>query len=87
MLGQASGERLAMGQLFGRLKLGAHHFTVAAQGARLWREEGLPSSIKRDFLGAGRFTYGFDSPLGPLELTYARGNAGGEFYFNLGHWF
>ncbi len=87
LLGQASGERLAMGQLFGRLKLGAHHFTVAAQGARLWREEGLPSSIKRDFLGAGRFTYGFDSPLGPLELTYARGNAGGEFYFNLGHWF
>ena len=76
-----------MGALYGRLKLGPHHFTGGAHLARLGTVENLPSSVNRDLLASARLTYGFASPLGPVELTYARGNVGGAFYFNLGYWF
>ena len=86
-IGRASGESLAMASGFGRLKLGPHHFTGGARVARLGREEELPSSVDRDILAAAQVTYGFSSPLGPIELTYAYGNIGSGFYFNLGYWF
>jgi len=87
-LGEASGSSLLMGELFGRVKVGGgHYFTAGGRLARLGNEEGLPSSVNREVLGAGRLTYGYNSPLGPIELTYARGNVGGELYFNLGYWF
>ncbi|NJC27491.1 patatin-like phospholipase family protein [Neolewinella antarctica] len=86
-LGRASGNNLLMGQLFGRLKLGSHHFTAAAHVARLGFDEDLPTSVDRELLAAARVTYGFSSPLGPIELTFAQGNEGGQLYFNLGYWF
>ncbi|MEO0734016.1 MAG: patatin-like phospholipase family protein [Bacteroidota bacterium] len=87
-LGQASGEYLLMGELFARFHPGGgHYFTVGGRVARLGKAQRVPSSIRRDLLAAGRFTYGFASPLGPVELTYAHGNAGQELYFNLGYWF
>lgn len=87
-LGEASGNFLLLGELFLRLHLGGgHHFTLGGRGARLGKDEDLPSSVSRAWLGAGRFTYGLDSPLGPVELTYAHGNTGGQLYFNLGYWF
>jgi len=87
-LGEASGDDLLMGELFARLHPGgAHYLTLGGRVARLGNAEGLPTSLNRDWLAAGQFTYGFSSPLGPLELTYAHGNAGGELYFNLGYWF
>lgn len=87
-IGQASGEDLLMGELIARYHPGgSHYFTAGARGARLGNTEELPSSVNRRWLGAGRITYGFSSPLGPLELTYAKGNAGQEIYFNLGYWF
>lgn len=87
-LGQASGDDLLMGELFARLHPGGNHYlTLGGRLARLGNAEGLPTSLDQDWLAAGQFTYGFSSPLGPLELTYAHGNAGGELYFNLGYWF
>ncbi len=87
-LGQASGDDLLMGEFMARMQPAAgHYLTLGARGARLGNAENLPSSVRRDELFAGRLTYGYSSPLGPLELTYARGNAGQEFYFNLGFWF
>jgi len=87
-LGQASGENLLMGELFARLHAGGgHYLTLGGRAARLGTSQNLPSSINREWLGAGRLTYGFDAPIGPVELTYAHGNAGGELYFNLGYWF
>lgn len=87
-LGKASGDDLVMGYVFARLHpSGGHYFTLGGRAARLWNAEGLPSSVRRDWLSAGQFTYGFSSPLGPLELTYAHGNAGNQLYFNLGYWF
>lgn len=87
-LGQASGDDLVMGEFIVRYHPGGnHYFTAGARSARLGNVEGLPTSVHREWLGAGRITYGFSSPLGPLELTYAQGNAGQELYFNLGFWF
>jgi len=87
-LGQASGDGLLMGELFARLHPGGNHFfTLGGRVARLDNVEGLPSSVQQEDIFAGRLTYGFSSPLGPLELTYARGDAGDQFYFNLGFWF
>ena len=86
-IGRASGENLLMASPYLRLKLSSHYFTAAGHFARLGDSERIPTSVDEDFLAAARLTYGFASPLGPLELTYAHGNAGGEFYFNLGYWF
>ncbi len=87
-IGQASGDGVVMGEFIARFHPGGnHYFTAGARAAYLDNVEGLPSSISRAWLGAGRITYGFSSPLGPLELTYAQGNAGQELYFNLGYWF
>ncbi|SER09823.1 patatin-like phospholipase family protein [Neolewinella agarilytica] len=87
-LGEASGENLLMGELFLRFNPAvSHYLTLGGRVARLGQEEGLPTSIDRDLLAAGRFTYGYNSPLGPIELTYARGNAGGQLYLNIGYWF
>ena len=87
-VGRASGDNLLMGELMARYNPGGgHFFTAGFRSAELGNAEGLPSSVDRDLLLAGRLSYGFSSPLGPLELTYARGNVGWEFYVNLGHWF
>lgn len=87
-IGQASGDGMVMGEFIARFHPGgSHYFTAGARAAYLDNVEGLPTSVSRNWLGAGRLTYGFSSPLGPLELTYARGNAGQEVYFNLGYWF
>jgi NTE family protein len=87
-LGEASGENLLMGELFVRINPAvSHYLTLGGRVARLGQEEGLPTSIDRDLLAAGRFTYGYNSPLGPIELTYAHGNAGGQLYLNIGYWF
>jgi NTE family protein len=55
--------------------------------ARLGKAEGLPSSVKEDVLVSGRLSYGYNSLLGPIELTYANGNVGGQLYLNIGYWF
>ncbi|MFT7120822.1 MAG: NTE family protein [Neolewinella sp.] len=87
-LGEASGDNLVMGEVFGRTLLGAgHFFTLGGRLARLGKAEGLPSSVKEDVLVSGRLTYGYNSPLGPIELTYANGNVGGQLYLNIGYWF
>jgi NTE family protein len=87
-LGQASGDDLLMGEFTTRFHpVGNHFFTLGARAAHLGNAEGISTSVSRRWLGAARITYGFSSPLGPLELTYAQGNVGEEVYFNLGYWF
>ena len=86
-LGQAVGEHLLMGELLARWNPGGNHFlTLGARAAQLGYRAEIPSSVREDLVAA-RATYGFRSPLGPLEVTYARSNVEGQFYFNLGYWF
>lgn len=87
-VGQAVGNSLFMTAAFLRWRIFPSHFLhLGGRIARLANPESLPSSIDRGLLAAGSFRYGFASPLGPVELTYARGNEGGSFYVNLGPWF
>ncbi len=87
-LGQASGNSLAMAELFLRQRLFSNHYLHAGvRTARLGNPENLPSSIDADWITAGVLSYGLDTPLGPVELTYGYGTEGGHLYFNLGHWF
>ena len=87
-LGQASGSNLLMGEVFWRQRVFANHYLhLGARGARIGNPENLPSSLGKNWLAAGVLSYGIDSPLGPIELTYGYGTAGGGLYFNLGHWF
>jgi len=87
-VGDAAGENLRMGELFGRIRAGGeHYFTLGGRVARLGLNDAIPTSIHENVLASGRVTYGYQSPLGPIELTYAHGNIGGELYFNLGYWF
>lgn len=87
-LGQASGEGLLMGECFLRYTPAtSHFFTLGGRLAQLEQTMAIPSSIRTKGLYAGRLAYGYASPLGPIELTYAYGNDGGRLYFNLGYWF
>lgn len=87
-LGQASGNRLAMAELFLRWRLFSNHYLhLGARTAHLGNPNELPSSIDAGWITAGVLSYGLDTPLGPVELTYGYGTEGGHLYFNLGHWF
>ncbi len=87
-LGEASGESLAMAEVFLRRRLFSNHYLrVGARTAHLGNPENLPSSIDAHWITAGVLSYGLDTPLGPVELTYGYGTEGGHLYFNLGHWF
>lgn len=87
-LGEASGENLLMSEVFLRYHpSGEHYLTAGGRVARLGYTDNIPSSVHDDLLFAARATYGYDSPLGPIELTYVRSNTGGHVYFNLGYWF
>ena len=87
-LGEASGSNLLLAEIFYRRRLFANHYLhLGGRGARIGNPEQLPSSLDRNWVAAGVLGYGIDSPLGPIELTYGYGTAGGALYFNLGHWF
>jgi NTE family protein len=64
----------------------SHYLTLSGQVA--W----LGNTLKPFSDGKGLFrslglSYGLDTPLGPVELTYGLSNRGSEVYFNLGYWF
>ena len=87
-IGEASGTELLLGDLFLRTGTFAGHFLdLGARLAYLGNPEGLPSSTDRPRHWNVHAGYGIDSPLGPIELTYAHSDRGGELYFNLGYWF
>ena len=87
-LGEASGSRLALADVFIRARTFSSQFlNLGLRAARIGNPEGLPTSVARNSLLAGYVGYGLASPLGPIEVTYAYGNEGSAFYFNLGYWF
>ncbi|MBI5915673.1 MAG: patatin-like phospholipase family protein [Bacteroidetes bacterium] len=72
--------------------------TTAYLQRRFWKRHYLTGSASVAFLReafeeddltiySGGISYGLDTLLGPIELTYGQSNKGGSFYFNLGYWF
>ncbi len=83
----AVGTDLLMGQLWLRYRPFENHFiTLSTQAAAL--DEGPEALIDQepDYYGLG-LSYGYYSPLGPIELTYGLSNEGSSVFFNLGYWF
>ncbi len=82
-----SGDNLVSGSLAGRyqvfkthyLSVGGHIASVSAARA--------PFADGRGLLRSASISYGIDTFLGPVELTYAVSNRGDQWYFNLGYWF
>lgn len=64
----------------------SHYLTLSGQVA--WIGDTLrPFSDGKGLFRSLGLSYGLDTPLGPVELTYGHSNKGSELYFNLGYWF
>lgn len=63
-----------------------HYFTLG--GYVGWTDDvPTPFSDGAHLFRSLGFSYGLDTPLGPVELTYGVSNRGEALYFNLGYWF
>ena len=87
-IGEASGSRLAMAEVFWRQRLFTSHYVHAGgRAAYIENPDQFPSSIGGGWIEGLVLGYGLSTPLGPVELTYGLGPQGGGLYFYLGHWF
>ena len=87
-IGEASGSRLFMSELFWRQRLFTNHYVhVGGRTAFIENPERYPSSIGGGWVTGAVIGYGLNTPLGPIELTYGLGTDGGDLFFYLGHWF
>jgi len=83
-LGELAATRFAYGSAyFQRRFFKNQYFSLIGNVALL---KNAFESGSRFIYGAG-VSYGIDTVLGPIELTYGNSNEGGSLYFNLGYWF
>lgn len=84
---KASGDNLLKTGISAQYNLfKSHYLTLSGQVAWLGNTPKPFSDGKGLFRSLG-LSYGLDTPLGPVELTYGHSNRGAEVYFNLGYWF
>ncbi len=84
-----SGDNLVQGSLYAQYKLFKnknHYCTLSGHLAWLDDEWRTVSDGKNLFRSWG-LSYGLDTPLGPVELTFGYSNRGSAWHFNLGYWF
>ncbi|WP_198664865.1 patatin-like phospholipase family protein [Lewinella sp. IMCC34191] len=87
-IGEASGSRLLLAELFWRQRLFTNHYLhVGGRTALIENPENFPSSIGTGWIKGAVIGYGLSTPLGPIELTYGLTDSGGGLFFYLGHWF
>ena len=87
-IGEASGSRMFMSELFWRQRLFTNHYLhVGGRTALIENPDNFPSSIGSGWINGVVVGYGLSTPLGPIELTYGLTNHGGDLFFYLGHWF
>lgn len=83
----ASGDNLLKtGLVFQLQVLKNHYLSVGGHLASL-SDSQAPFSRSVDVLRSLSLSYGIDTFLGPVEVTYGYSNRGGELYFNFGYWF
>jgi NTE family protein len=81
---EKSGIDLASASIFGQYRFfKMHYLTLSANAAYLKQ---VHNNKQLGLYSAG-ISYGLDTPLGPIEVTYGHSNMGNSFYFNLGYWF
>ncbi|MBI1227491.1 MAG: hypothetical protein GC192_19825 [Bacteroidetes bacterium] len=83
-LGELAATKFAYGSLYlQRRILKNQYFSLIGNAALL---KNAFEAGSRFIYGMG-ISYGLDTVLGPIELTYGSSNEGGALYFNLGYWF
>ncbi len=82
------GTGLLTGSFFTQINHTFQHYLSFSMNAALVHRQNSPveSDRYRNFYSLG-LGYGIETLLGPLEASFAYGNAGAELYFNLGYWF
>jgi NTE family protein len=63
-----------------------HYLSLSGQLASLGDAQ-VPFSKRQDAYRSFGLSYGVDTFLGPVEVTYGLSNRGWQLYFNLGYWF
>ena len=83
-LAELAAHGLASTSLYWQYQLVKNHYLTLSGNAAYLRE--AFEEKEKGVYGTG-ISYGYDSALGPIEVTYGHTNIGSSFYFNLGYWF
>ncbi|MCB9314909.1 MAG: patatin-like phospholipase family protein [Lewinellaceae bacterium] len=84
---KVSGDNLLKTSLTLQYHLFKSHFLSIGGHLASLSDSQTPFSRSADILRSLSISYGIDTFLGPVEVTYAYSNMGGELYFNVGFWF
>lgn len=82
-----SGANLISGNLGFQYQLFKNHYANFSGHIASISDTEKAFSEGKGLLRSLSFSYGIDTFLGPVELTYAISNRGDQWYFNLGYWF
>lgn len=84
---KATGSNMLKTSIFVQYHLVKNHY-LTLSGHVAWVDDTLkPFSSGAHLFRSLGLSYGLDTPLGPVELTYGYSNRGTEVYVNLGYWF
>lgn len=82
------GTGLLSGSFYAQINpFGKHFLSFSTNAALLTRPNTSDASGLNHYFYSLAIGYGLETILGPIEATFAYGNAGGAFYFNFGYWF
>jgi NTE family protein len=84
---EASGDNLLGTGLVFQYQIAKNHFVTVGGHVASLLDMFNPFSDGKGLYRSLGFSYGLDTALGPLEVTYGVSNRGSELYFNLGYWF
>lgn len=84
---KASGDNLLCTGLGLQYQLFKNHYVSLSGHIASLTEELKPYSTSAGLFRSVGLSYGVDTFLGPVEVTYGYSNRGGVLYFNLGYWF
>jgi NTE family protein len=83
-LGELAATQMAYGDTYLQRRILKNHY-VSVIGNAAYLKNAFEEGYR--FIYGAALSYGLDTVLGPIELTYAQSNEGGALYFNLGYWF
>jgi NTE family protein len=76
--------QLGSSTLYFQYRLLKNHYFILS-GNVAWLKDAFDE--KQHWIYSAGISYGLDTLLGPIEVTYGYSNKGDSFYFNLGYWF
>jgi len=84
---EATGDNLLSTGVAFQYQIGKNHYVTTSGHVASLLDVLHPFSDGKGLYRSLGISYGLDTALGPLEVTYGMSNRGSELYFNLGYWF